>query len=41
MVGDWTDDENDEIVANYFAMPAYGIAGALQQGPGITASCRQ
>ena len=27
MAGDWTDDENDAIVADYFAMLADDVAG--------------
>jgi hypothetical protein len=29
MAGDWPDEQNDAIVADYFAMLADGIAGRL------------
>jgi hypothetical protein len=40
MAGDWTDEQNDAIVADYFAMLAAHIVRRTYSKAELTASCR-
>ena len=41
MAGDWSDEQNDAIVADYFAMLGNDIAGRPTARPNITACCER
>lgn len=40
MAGDWTDEQNDAIVADYFAMLTDDIIGCPYSKANTTGSCR-
>ena len=41
MAGDWTDEQNDAIVADYFAMSSTTSPGAPTARPSITVCCKR
>lgn len=41
MAGDWSDEQTDAIVADYFAMLADDIAEQSYSRPNITACCKR